>query len=224
MGWAEQIINRTTPNSNNQTHHSNTSPVQSSEGTTPLHISKMQNNQTSRNEHHTFYNEPEVFYSSNSNSSSRWTSPRPLTSMEVPHRPDLDTPGYTRAEVGIHLNSTRQSSPPSQNSGRGETGYHHQRGGGASAEESHRTCPRSEGFLQQYIPSSQEGWRLETCHQPASPEQVHPETPLQDGVSIESPRFYHPRRLSYKDKPEGCLPGSPYLPVSQTFSAFPMER
>ena len=165
-------------------------PVQSSEDKTPLHISEMRNNQTSRNEHHTFYNEPKVFYASNSsNSSSRWTSPRPLASMEVSHRPDLDTPSYTRAEVRIHLNSTRQSSPPSQNSGRRETGYHHQRGGGASAEESHRTCPRSEGFLQQYIPSSQEGWRLETCHRPASPEQVHPETPLQDGDSIESPRF-----------------------------------
>ena len=89
----------------------------------------------------------------------------------------------------------------------------------------HKTVEASNGKTQeQYIPSSQEGWRLETCHRPASPEQVHPETPLQDGVSIESPRFYHPRRLSDEDRPEGCLPGSPYSPVSQTFSAFPMER
>ena len=32
----------------------------------------MRNNQTSRNEHHTFYNEPKVFYLSNSNNSSRY--------------------------------------------------------------------------------------------------------------------------------------------------------
>ena len=70
VGWAKQIISHITPNSNDQTHHSNTSPVQSSEDNPPLHTSEMQNNQTSRNEHHTFYNEPKVFYPSNSSDSS----------------------------------------------------------------------------------------------------------------------------------------------------------
>ena len=67
VGWAEQIISRTTPK-----HHFSTSPIQSSEDKTPLHTSEMRNNQTSRNEHHTFYNEPKVFYPSNSNNSSRY--------------------------------------------------------------------------------------------------------------------------------------------------------
>ena len=194
MGWAEQIISHTTSNSNDQTH-SSTSPS-SLQKTQPLCIS-VKCETTKQAEMSTI---PCTMNQKSSTpttvvirSSSRWMSPRPLTSMDVSHRPDLDTPSCTGAEVRIHLNSTQQPSPPSQNFGKGGTGYHHQQGGGASAEKSHRTCPRSKGFLQQYIPSFQEGWWLEICHRPASPEQVHPETPLQDGVSIESPRFYHPR-------------------------------